>query len=166
MAASGIRYTPLPMNVTCTRRLQFCAGHRVMGHESKCAHLHGHNYVVRVTAEASLDLIGRVIDFSVLKARIGGWIDANWDHGFLVHEGDRAALTAIEAFEAKETSLSPRDRPAFAQKVYRLPYNPTAENMARYLLEVIGPKLLHGTGVRITKVEVDETENCAAEASL
>jgi 6-pyruvoyltetrahydropterin/6-carboxytetrahydropterin synthase len=27
-------------------------------------------------------------------------------------------------------------------KIYRLPYNPTAENMARYLLDEVGPKLI------------------------
>ena len=48
--------------ITCTRRLTFCAGHRVLGHESKCAHPHGHNYVVYVTAEAEqLDDVGRVM---------------------------------------------------------------------------------------------------------
>ena len=53
--------------ITCTRRIQFCAGHRVMGHEGKCRNLHGHNYVVFVTAQADeLDSVGRVIDFSVL----------------------------------------------------------------------------------------------------
>lgn len=158
---------PVPPTPTCTRRIQFCSGHRVMGHENKCAHLHGHNYVVELTAAASsLDGIGRVIDFSVLKSKIGGWIEANWDHGFVLYSGDRAALVAMEAFEAKETSLSPRDRPTFSQKVHTIPYNPTAENMALYLLEVVGPEVLAGTGVKLVKVVVHETENCKAEAKL
>lgn len=38
--------------ITCTRRLQFCAGHRVLGHEGKCARPHGHNYTLFVTAKA------------------------------------------------------------------------------------------------------------------
>ncbi len=38
--------------ITATRRVQFCAGHRVHRHESKCRNLHGHNYVAFFTAEA------------------------------------------------------------------------------------------------------------------
>ena len=54
--------------ITCTRKIHFCAGHRVMHHENKCATAHGHNYYVELIAEApSLDESGRVVDFSVLK---------------------------------------------------------------------------------------------------
>ena len=62
--------------ISCTRRIQFCAGHRVLGHENKCANAHGHNYVAYISARSNdLDKVGRVIDFSVLKEKIGGWID-------------------------------------------------------------------------------------------
>ena len=61
---------------SCTRRIQFASGHRVLGHENKCRHIHGHNYVAFIHAEAEqLDSIGRVIDFGVLKDKFGGWID-------------------------------------------------------------------------------------------
>lgn len=140
------------MKVTCTRRIQFCAGHRVMGHENKCRNLHGHNYVVLVEAEAPLDAIGRVIDFSVLKDRIGGWIDRWWDHGFLLAEADDEVRDAVKAVPLT--------------KVFALPENPTAENMARFLLNVVAPAELLGTGVTVTSVVVWETENCYAEARL
>lgn len=143
--------------ITCTRRLQFCAGHRVMGHENKCAMLHGHNYVVHITAQAALDSIGRVIDFSVLKEKVGGWIDYFWDHGFIVYEHDEPALTALRNF-AGDARLR--------QKIYHHPTNPTAENMAHHLLTTICPYLLDSTGVRVTSVVVEETENCKAEAAL
>ena len=42
----------------------FCAGHRVVGHENKCRHLHGHNYRVTFYCESQeLDGVGRVVDF-------------------------------------------------------------------------------------------------------
>lgn len=153
------------MRVTATRQLTFCAGHRVLGHEGKCAHLHGHNYVVEVTAEqevpwssvSPLDGIGRVIDFSVLKEKVGGWLDAFWDHGFILNEQDLAVVEALDAF---------RDTDGKESKQFRLPDNPTAENMARYLLEDVCPAVLKGTGVRVTKVRVVETENCWAEVTL
>ena len=140
--------------VQCTRKLHFCAGHRVMGHENKCATPHGHNYYAHVTAFApNLDEIGRVIDFSVLKERVGGWIDENWDHTFLVYEKDVEVVAALKKM--------PGNKPPFI-----CPFNPTAEEMARYLLLEVAPKQLEGTGVTVTRVVIYETENCYAEASL
>jgi len=141
------------MTITCTRRIQFCAGHRVHGHEGKCRHLHGHNYVAWFTAEADeLDNLGRVIDFTALKGRLGSWVDENWDHGFIVWERDEEAKAAL--------ALMP------SQKKFELPTNPTAENMADHLLRIVGPDRLKGTGVRLVRVVIDETENCSAEVIL
>ena len=142
-----------PNKTTATRRIQFCAGHRVAGHENKCRNLHGHNYVAFFDASSNwaidgLDELGRVIDFSVLKHKIGGWIDDNWDHGFILGEEDNDALAVIGGMTG--------------QKQFILPTNPTAENMAWYLLEVVCPKVLADTGVTVTKVVLWETENCYA----
>lgn len=142
--------------ISCTRRLQWCAGHRVYGHENKCGHLHGHNYVGYFTAEADeLDDKGRVIDFSVLKLEIGAWIDYHWDHGFLYHKNDFAVENILDTFEASNGDN---------QKAYALPYNPTAENIAKYLIELICPSLFKDYPITITKVVIHETENCVAEA--
>lgn len=136
------------------RRIQFCAGHRVHRHESKCSNPHGHNYVAFFHAEADeLDEIGRVIDFSVLKDRLGGWIDENWDHGFLYWSEDIDMRFALNQFTQDV-------------KTFTMPSNPTAENMADYLLRVVGPQQLKGTGVRLVKVVLWETENCFAEVEL
>ncbi len=139
--------------ITCTRRLTFCAGHRVMGHESKCATPHGHNYIVEITACAEkLDEVGRVIDFSVLKEVIGSWIDLNWDHTFLVYEEDRETIKYLNKMPSKKAP-------------YVCSFNPTAENIANFLLKELCPQLLVSYGVEVTKVVVQETENCSAEAS-
>jgi 6-pyruvoyltetrahydropterin/6-carboxytetrahydropterin synthase len=138
---------------TATRRIQFAAGHRVHGHESKCANAHGHNYVAWFEAEGSLDAVGRVIDFSVLKEKIGGWIDANWDHGFIVYGGDDQIYNALAA-------VKPR------MKIFSMMDNPTAENMAKFLLLGVCPLVLAGTGVTVVSVRLQETENCEATARL
>ena len=139
------------MATTCTRRIQVCSGHRVHGHEGKCRHLHGHNYVAWLTAQADdLDDIGRVIDFAVLKDLVGGWIDKHWDHGFIIWEYDAEAHDVLVEI--------------YGQKFYTLPTNPTAENMAAHLLSV-GNNLLKETGVRLVTVKIDETENCSAEVT-
>lgn len=138
--------------ITCTRRIQFCVGHRVYGHESKCSNLHGHNYVVLFTArgvDEALDALGRVIDFSVLKEKLGGWIECHWDHGFVLWDEDQEAIDAVKSVGG--------------QKLYLLPYNPTAENLADHLLGVSSGEL-HGTGVQVIEIEIWETENCKAVA--
>lgn len=139
-------------NIQAVRRIQFCAGHRVMNHESKCRNMHGHNYVALFHAEADdLDNLGRVIDFSVLKECIGGWIDENWDHGFIFYNIDDEVRYAL--------NMVPN------QKVYEMDSNPTAENMGLHLLHVVCPQVLNNTGVKVTKVEIWETENCKVEVT-
>lgn len=138
--------------ITCTRKIHFCSGHRVLNHESKCANLHGHNYVAWVTAVApDLDNLGRIIDFSVLKEKVGGWIDEKWDHTTILYMKDLHLYNAIQLFEGN-------------RKVFLMPTNPTAENMASYLLHQVCPIVLDGTGVEVNKIQLFETENCYATA--
>lgn len=158
--------------ITCTRRLQFCAGHRVYGHENKCANLHGHNYVVYLTAaanpvaESQLDDIGRVIDFSVLKYLIGEWIQEKWDHGMILSKDDPLGWI-WDGGAHFASGESPDVGPTCTEhKFFEMPYNPTAENMARYLGEEVAPDLLRPKGIQLVKVVMHETENCSAEWTL
>jgi 6-pyruvoyltetrahydropterin/6-carboxytetrahydropterin synthase len=123
-------------------------GHRVYGHESKCAHLHGHNYRVHFTVEApELDHVGRVMDFSVIKSHLCMWLEDNWDHKFLIWENDPDALTLQR--------IDP-------EGVVIVPFNPTAENMAKYLVDDVGIRQLTATGCRLVKVRIEETAKCSA----
>lgn len=136
---------------TVTRYHDICAGHRVYGHESKCAHLHGHNYRIHFTcASASLDSIGRVIDFSVIKKLLCIWLEDKWDHRFLIWVKDPIA----------------RKLKKIDKTVVIVPFNPTAENIARYLVEILGPKQLIGTGVHLISCKVEETRKCCSEFRL
>lgn len=141
------------MALILMKRIRFCAGHRLLKHEGKCANLHGHNYVAEffVTGDA-VDDVGRVIDFSDLKRRLKGWIDEHWDHAFILFDVDEQAVRAIRSVEP--------------HRLYLLPVNPTAENMARYLLEEVCPGLLDGTGARAVKVVLWESEDSYAEAAV
>lgn len=140
--------------VMIMRKLEFDAGHRVVKHESKCAHLHGHRYVLEVTVDGQLDPLGRVLDFSVLKTKLGGWIDDFLDHGLILFKDD----PQLEKLKSLHCGF-------LAQKVYVMPTNPTAENMALHLFKTVFPKLLSQTGVDLVKLRVWETPNCYAEVS-
>lgn len=143
-------------------------GHRVYGHESKCAHLHGHNYRIhfkcvpgKVEApqlqedwmieaplvNSGLDSVGRVIDFSVIKEKLCMWVENNWDHKMLIWEKDPAAFELCD--------IDP-------DGVVLVSFNPTAENMAQYLVDVVGPEALNGTGVVLRAVRIEETAKCSA----
>lgn len=141
------------MSLTIMRRIKFCAGHRLVKHGGKCEHFHGHNYTADfyVTGD-QVDDVGRVIDFAELKKLFKGWLDEQWDHGFLLNEADENGLAAIKIVEPR--------------RFYVLPFNPTSENMATYLLREVCPKLLAGKGVRATKVVIWESDESFAEASL
>jgi len=138
-----------------TRYHDFSAGHCVAGHEGKCRFLHGHNYRIHFTCESTqLDTLGRVIDFSVIKHLLCEWLEENWDHKFLMWVDDPIYLSLKQNMRAAGNIHSLGVIPVL--------FNPTAENMAQYLVQVIGPKALAGTGVVLVRVVVDETRKCSA----
>ena len=182
------------MSYTVIRSHEICAGHRVVGHESKCRHLHGHNYKfhfkvapketvkevpiemngglvnVEVKERAKLDSVGRVIDFSVVKTTLCQWLENNWDHKFLHWENDSVinSLIVVASTEfARENNLvTNEDYNPFVDSLVALPFNPTAENLAAYMVEVIGPQLLDEHGVQLVECTIEETSKCHVNYSL
>jgi 6-pyruvoyltetrahydropterin/6-carboxytetrahydropterin synthase len=137
--------------ITANRYHDISCGHRVVGHEGKCRHLHGHNYRVHfVCAAEYLDSVGRVIDFSVIKEKLCMWLEDQWDHKMLLWRED-PLLPALRQIDPT---------------VVEMPFNPTAENLALYLIKEIAPIALKGTGVRLIKCVVEETRKCSAQVTL
>lgn len=127
-------------------------GHRVVGHEGKCRYLHGHNYRIHFTvASEKLDDVGRVLDFSVIKEKLCFWLEENYDHKFLIWEKDEL-LQALQ-------KITP-------DSLVVVPFNPTAENIAQHLVEVIGPQQLDGTNTQLISCKVEETAKCSATFSF
>lgn len=139
-------------NISCTRKIAFDTAHRVMLHEGKCKYVHGHRYTVEATFTArTLDDLGRVVDFGVIKELLGGWIDTHWDHTLILWDKDEALGASIAA--------------QTGQTVYYLPMNPTAENLATYLMDRICPRLFAQHAILCTHIIIHETPNCSASIS-
>ena len=153
---------------TITRKFTFDAGHRVLGHEGRCKALHGHTYCAEITVTADgLDNLGRVIDFSVLKEKVGRWIDAHLDHNMILNSQDPllAAVRELMPYDP-ENGLAIWDL-VFSDS--KMPHvlqneNPTAENIARILFEE-SSRLLNEHSLRVVNVRLWETPNCFADYS-
>jgi len=163
--------------IEITRRLEFDAGHRVVGHEGKCKHLHGHRYRAEITVSAApyactgnldeLDELGRVVDFGCIKSVMGGWIDENWDHNMILSPKDPLLEIAKALSEASQrTSKQVTPTEVLTDIVGCRPFilttgNPTAENLAAYLARVAKTRLPPALVVR--QVRLYETPNCWAD---
>jgi len=148
---------------TVERYHDISCGHRVAGHENKCRHLHGHNYRITFVCateklDPHLDELGRVIDFGVMKDLLCMWVENNWDHKMLLwdHDWQMRSLLLQTPIADDETAQIVGDSTVW------VPFNPTAENMAQHLVEVVGPKQLQGTGVVLWGVKIEETRKCMA----
>lgn len=105
-----------------TKEFKFSMGHALWDYEGKCANLHGHNYrcLVRVSCESDqLEETGFVVDFGDLKEHVAKRVDEAWDHKTLLNEDD-------PRFEGLDESVG----------VLRVPWNPTAENLAASIFAV------------------------------
>ena len=146
--------------ITAERYHDISTGHRVVGHENKCRHLHGHNYRIHFVCEADqLDTVGRVIDFGVIKEKLCMWVENYWDHKFLAWENDPVIK---EIYDVLGSDQEGHPSGFFGESIVFVPFNPTAENMAQHLVEVIGPQQLAGTGVTLVSVRIEETAKCSA----
>lgn len=125
-----------------TREIHFCYGHRLLNYPGKCRHLHGHNGTAVITLESpTLDRLGMVVDFTRLKAEVGGWIDAHLDHRMLLHKDDPALAYLLGQGEP----------------IFVMDRNPTAENIALLIFEKA-----RETGFPVVEVKLRETESCYA----
>lgn len=153
-------------NITITRKFSFDYAHRVLRHESKCKHLHGHLGVVEVTVSSvsGLDNLSRVVDFGKIKEVIGEWIDSNWDHNIILNENDPLIkIWDMRLTEKNNQLMTLYDNVFQGKKPYIIKEgNPTAEILAMIFYEKCR-NLLFPFNLKVEKVVFWETPNCKAE---
>nr|WP_305882976.1 6-pyruvoyl tetrahydropterin synthase family protein [Halobellus rarus] len=124
------------------RPIRISTGHRLLHHDGKCSRPHGHNYEISVRVTGTLSEEGWVVD----KGEVTDIID-EWDHRFLLEEGD----PLIEALEASGD----------ADSLVVLEHPPTAEVMGLILEE----RLLDELPGEISDVSVSVRETAELCAS-
>ncbi len=111
---------------------EFSAAHALRGYKGKCENLHGHNYKVEVYVRGErLDDVGMLVDFTQLKFVTRELI------GTLDHQN----LNELKPFDIE--------------------INPSAENLASFLLHRIASKM-DNERAKIYKVRVWETSTSSA----
>lgn len=151
-----------------TRQHEIHCGHRVVGHQSKCRHLHGHSYVFTMHCIADnrkLNDLGMVLDFGDIKRVLCQWLEDNWDHKFLYWDED-TLIRGLELNPGDTGSLERDEYMNFCESLVELPFNPTAENIAEYFVTIVAPGLLAGTGITLQSCTVNETSKCSATFTL
>ena len=126
----------------------FDSAHFLKDYKGKCSNLHGHRWRVMacVKSETLRDdeqTRGMVADFGDIKTELKALCD-QMDHCFIYEEGSLKNET-LEALNAE------------GFRMVELPFRPTAENLAKYIFDVLAEK-----GYDMHRVEVYETPgNCA-----
>jgi 6-pyruvoyltetrahydropterin/6-carboxytetrahydropterin synthase len=110
----------------------FSSAHQLRGYRGKCENLHGHNYRVEIYARGrELDNIGLLVDFGELK-------------------------TATDEVVAYLDHRNINELPPFDEEL-----NPSAENLARYILERVASQV-GDERVQVYKVRCFETPTSVA----
>ena len=110
----------------------FASAHQLRGYKGKCENLHGHNYKIEIYARGSeLNNIGLLIDFGDLK---------------------KAADEFVKYVDHRNLN----ELPPFDEEL-----NPSAENIARFVLEYVNSRL-DDDRVRVWKVRCYETDTSVA----
>lgn len=114
----------------------FSSAHQLRGYRGKCENLHGHNYKIEIYARGrELDHIGLLVDFGELKEAADEVV------GYLDHRN----INELPPFDAE--------------------LNPSAENLARYILERVAARV-GDERVRVFKVRCFETPTSVATYQL
>ena len=135
------------------KEFTFAMGHRLSRHGGACKNIHGHNYTVIVGLKSKqLNDTGMIMDFSDLKHIVNRFLDP-MDHALMFNKKD-------EKMAKKMKEIMP------FLNILIVPYEPTAENMAKDIFEHVGEILKTMWSVDIDYVTVFETDTSQATYSL
>ncbi len=142
-----------------TKIIQWDMGHRIENHRSICKGLHGHRYKAEICISGDLIVNpgasdeGMVMDFADLKQIALSEILDKMDHGFMVHDKDIEMMNFFKEHKGHKPVI--------------VPFVPTAENVSKYIYEILSSKILdlNNQGLKLNYVKLWETPTSYAKYS-
>jgi 6-pyruvoyltetrahydropterin/6-carboxytetrahydropterin synthase len=121
--------------------------------------------------QTGLDHFGFVLEDKIMKNRLCQWVKNEWHGKFLHWSRDTMIEDMQRAARARMANSHHEDPAYFVSKAQlhsyvELDFNPTAENLAAHLVNVVGPAQLKGFGVTLVKVTIQQGYNYSVEYSI
>ena len=136
-------------NITFSTSATISFGHKVLQgqeeQEHECQNLHGHDF------HFTIDFVSddKVV-FANRYEAITRYLKDNWENRMLVYDRDPMGM--------KLSEIDPN--------VVFVPFNPTADGIAEYIVVVLGTSLLRDTNYTITKCSVQQGNKLTANYTI
>lgn len=132
--------------------VKFDAAHRLFLYKGPCNNLHGHTWKVELELMGGVDpKSGMLLDFHDIKELARKTIMDKLDHGAIFNFEDKVMWQNLLSMK---------------MKIYTLPCEPTCENLARAIYEMVAPILKAGVDpvrtIWLESVRVWESDHASA----
>lgn len=137
--------------IRVTKQFHFEMAHALLDYDGPCKNIHGHSYQLNVTVKGKVKTNtsdsdeGMVVDFGVIKKVVKELVVDVFDHALVLNERAKIDVSNFE----------------FMNKLIRVPYQPTCENMLVHFAKTIQDHLpghiqLHSLFLRETNTSFAE----------
>lgn len=137
--------------IRVTKQFHFEMAHALLNYDGPCKNIHGHSYQLNVTVKGKVKTNtndsdeGMVVDFGVIKKVVKDLVVDVYDHALVLNE---KANIDVNQFQ-------------FMNKLIRVPYQPTCENMLVHFATLLKDKLPHN--ITLHSLFLRETNTSFAE---
>ena len=138
--------------IRITKIFHFEMAHALHGYDGKCAQIHGHSYELSVTVigtpiiEKENPKLGMVMDFGEMKKMVNTEVVSKLDHSLLLSDASKPISSETEEL---------------FQRVVRVAFQPTCENLLIDIADKLKPKLLDN--LQLHSLKLVETPTSFAE---
>lgn len=137
--------------IRVTKQFHFEMAHALLNYDGPCKNIHGHSYQLNVTVKGNVKTNtsdsdeGMVVDFGIIKKIVKDLVVDVFDHALVLNEKTKIDVSNFE----------------FMNKLIRVPYQPTCENMLIHFAKTIHQNLpshiqLHSLFLRETNTSFAE----------
>ena len=137
--------------VRVTKQFHFEMAHALLDYDGPCKNIHGHSYQLNVTVKGMVKTNtsdsdeGMVVDFGIIKKIVNELVVDIFDHALVLNERAKIDVSNFE----------------FMNKLIRVPYQPTCENMLVHFAKTIQDNLPNN--IKLHSLFLRETNTSFAE---